>query len=103
MVYVEETRTLIKRILPEIRDCQTYYLEKTRDYYHISDFYKDFTNFQLEENDFTRLIDTNPWNINIRTDGFQKYSPYTLFIVMKALPIVSLIFYQYLFLRKQEV
>ena len=50
----------------------------------------------------------NPWNINIRTERFQKYSPYTLSIainiyMMKALPITNLIFYQFWFLQKQEV
>ena len=29
--------------------------EKTGDFYPLSDFCKDFTNFQLEENDFTRI------------------------------------------------
>ena len=40
-------------------------------------------------------MDRNPWNINIQTERFQKYPPYTLFIVinvymMKALPVTNL-------------
>ena len=68
------------------------YPEKTGNFYPTSNICKAFTNFSQKKTTLLELMGMNPWNINIRTERFQKYSPYILFILIniymrKTLPL----------------